>query len=194
MVLTASTMLQLGAEAPPFSLPDSNGKTVRLEDFREATGLLVVFSCNHCPYVKHIQHELVAIGREYGPKGIAMVAINANNVDAYPEDSVERMREVAALSGYTFPYLHDGTQKVAKAYRAACTPDFFLFDRNRHLVYRGQLDDSRPGGGTPVTGRDLRQALDALLAGRPIAAEQRPSMGCNIKWRPGSAPDYFPAT
>lgn len=194
MVLTASTMLNLGAVAPPFALPDTNGKTVQLDDFRDAAGLLVVFSCNHCPYVQHIQHELAAIGREYSPKGIAMVAINANDPIAYPQDSVEKMREVAAQFGYTFPYLYDATQEVAKAYRAACTPDFFLFDGDRRLVYRGQLDDSRPGSKTPVTGRDLRRAMDDLLAQRPLVEEQRPSMGCNIKWRSGNAPDYFSGT
>lgn len=191
MVLTASTMLELGAIAPPFSLPDTAGTAVCLDDFSEAIGLLVVFMCNHCPYVKHIQHELAALGREYMPKGIAMVGINANDAATYPEDRFERMGEEAVRVGYTFPYLYDATQEVAKAYRAACTPDIFLFDRDRRLVYRGQLDDSRPGKEVPVTGRDLREALDALLAGRPLSGEQRPSMGCNIKWQPGNAPGYF---
>jgi len=191
MVLTASTMLELGAPAPAFALPDTSGKVVCLDDFREARGLLVVFMCNHCPYVVHVQHELAAIGHEYGPKGIAMVGINANDAAAYPDDSFARMGEEARRVGYPFPYLHDATQAVAKAYRAACTPDFFLFDGDRRLVYRGQLDDARPGRDTPVTGRDLRRALDALLAGQPIASEQLPSMGCNIKWQPGNAPEYF---
>lgn len=191
MVVTASTMLALGATAPFFSLLDTSGRTVCLDDFSEAVGLLVVFMCNHCPYVKHIQHELAAIGREYGSKGIAMVGINANDVAAYPEDRFERMGEEAKRVGYTFPYLYDATQEVAKAYRAACTPDIFLFDRSRRLVYRGQLDDSRPGQGVPATGRDLREALDALLAGRPIREAQQPSMGCNIKWKPGNEPEYF---
>lgn len=191
MVLTASTMLELGAPAPAFALPDTSGKVVRLDDFREAKGLLVVFMCNHCPYVVHVRHELAAIGREYGPKGIAMVGINANDAAAYPADSFARMGEEARRVGYPFPYLYDATQAVAKAYRAACTPDFFLFDGDRRLVYRGQLDDARPGLDTPVTGRDLRRALDALLAGQPILGEQLPSMGCNIKWQPGNAPDYF---
>ena len=191
MVLTASTMLALGAQAPPFSLPDANGMVITHEDFREATGLLVVFLCNHCPYVKHIRYELAAIGREYQPRGIAMVGINSNDGDAYPDDGVDRMAEEARAAGYSFPYLHDADQAVAKAYRAACTPDFFLFDRDRRLVYRGQLDDARPGKDIPVTGHDLRQALEALLGGRPIDKDQRPSMGCNIKWKPGRAPAYF---
>lgn len=191
MVLTASTMLELGAAAPTFALPDTSGKVVSLDDFQEAKGLLVVFMCNHCPYVVHVQHELAAIGREYGPKGIAMVGINANDAAAYPDDSFVRMGEEARRVGYPFPYLYDATQAVAKAYRAACTPDFFLFDGDRRLVYRGQMDDARPGRDMPVTGRDLRRALDALLAGQPISGEQLPSMGCNIKWQPGNAPDYF---
>lgn len=191
MVLTASTMLELGAPAPAFALPDTSGKVVCLDDFRNARGLLVVFMCNHCPYVVHVQHELAAIGREYGPQGIAMVGINANDATTYPDDSFARMGEEARRVGYPFPYLYDATQAVAKAYRAACTPDFFLFDGERRLVYRGQLDDARPGRDTPVTGRDLRRALDALLAGQPISSEQQPSMGCNIKWQPGNAPDYF---
>jgi len=191
MVLTASTMLELGAPAPFFALPDTAGHTVCLDDFTEAAGLLVVFLCNHCPYVKHVQHELAAIGREYLPKGIGMVGINSNDAVAYPEDSFARMGEEARRVGYPFPYLFDETQAVAKAYRAACTPDLFLFDGNRRLVYRGQLDDARPGKAMPVTGRDLRRALDALLAGLPIAEPQQPSMGCNIKWKPGNAPGYF---
>ena len=191
MVLTASTMLELGAQAPSFALPDTTGKIVRFDDFKASAGLLVVFLCNHCPYVKHIQRELAAIGREYIPKGIAMVGINANDAVAHPDDSFTRMGEEAWRAEYSFPYLYDETQAVAKAYRAACTPDFFLFDRDRMLVYRGQLDDARPGKETPVTGRDLRRALDALLAGRPISEEQQPSMGCNIKWKPGLAPGYF---
>lgn len=191
MVLTASTMLELGAQAPPFALPDTTGKTVCLDDFREAAGLLVVFLCNHCPYVKHVQGELAALGREYMAKGIAMVGINSNDAAAYPDDSFDRMGEEARRADYPFPYLFDATQAVAKAYRAACTPDFFLFDRDRRLIYRGQLDDARPGRDTPVTGCDLRRALDALLAGQPISEEQQPSMGCNIKWKSGNAPGYF---
>lgn len=191
MVLTASTMLELGAPAPPFTLPDTKGTLVRLDDFHSSAGLLVVFLCNHCPYVKHLEAALATIGSEYMPRGIAMVGINSNDTAAYPEDSPARMAEVAQRVGYPFPYLYDASQEVAQAYRAACTPDFFLFDRQRHLVYRGQFDDARPGKPVPVTGRDLRRALEALLSGQPIDPEQRPSMGCNIKWRPGNEPGYF---
>ena len=184
-------MLALGTAAPDFALPDTEGHTVRLADFRDARALLVMFICNHCPYVKHVQHELARIGRDYEPRGAALVAISSNDADAYPDDSAARMREEKARVGYPFPYLYDATQEVAKAYRAACTPDFFLFDRQGRLAYRGQLDDSRPKNAIPVTGRDLRAALDEVLAGRQPAPEQRPSIGCNIKWRVGSAPEYF---
>ena len=155
--------------------------------------MLVLFLCYHCPYDQHVRQELAAIGRDYLPRDIAMVAINSNDGDAYPDDAYPRMAEEVERAGYPFPYLHDPTQEVARAYRAACTPDIFLFDRDRRLVYRGQLDDSRPGSDLPVTGRDLRRALDGLLAGRPIDPVQRPSMGGNFKWRPGNAPEYFPA-
>ena len=191
MVLTASTMLELGAKAPDFSLQDTKGQWVKRDDFQGAAGLLVVFMCNHCPYVLHVQKELAAIGREYPPQGIAMVGINANDAAGYPADSYDRMREEVLRAGYTFPYLHDATQEVAKAYHAACTPDFFLFDRDRRLVYRGQLDDSRPGSAVAVSGGDLRRALDSLVAGQPVSDEQRPSMGCNIKWKSGNEPVYF---
>ena len=191
MVLTASTMLELGVTAPDFALPDINGHVVRRDDFSATTGLLVLYICNHCPYVLHIQRELVAIGREYMPLGIAMVGINANDAAMYPEDDFAHMRETAQRLDYPFPYLYDETQAVAKVYHAACTPDIFLFDRDRRLVYRGQLDGSRPGNSIPVTGQDLRQAMDALLARVPVPGEQRPSMGCNIKWKPGNAPGYF---
>ncbi len=191
MVLTASTMLPIGAPAPDFSLPATSGEMMSLSRCRGEQGLLVVFMCNHCPYVKHIQQELVAIGREYGIKGLGMVGINANDADTYPDDSFEKMKEEAARLAYPFPYLYDASQEVAKAYRAACTPDLFLFDASLQLVYRGQLDDSRPGSDIPVTGKDLRKAIGALLAGQEIVAEQRPSMGCNIKWKDGAAPDYF---
>lgn len=186
-------MLPLGAVAPPFALPDTAGRTVHRDDFADKAGLLVLFLCNHCPYVQHVRSELAAIGRDYQPRDIGVVAINSNDGDAYPDDASPRMAEEVERAGYPFPYLHDPTQEVARAYRAACTPDIFLFDRDRSLVYRGQLDDSRPGSDIPVTGRDLRRALDGLLAGHPIDPVQQPSMGCNIKWRPGNAPEYFPA-
>jgi peroxiredoxin len=185
MALTPSNMLELGTVAPDFALPDTAGRVVRRDDFATANALLVMFICNHCPYVKHVRAELARLGQEYLPQGIAVVAINSNDVSRYPADSPEKMAEEARSAGYTFPYLYDESQAVARAYRAACTPDFFLFDRDRQLVYRGQLDDSRPGNGVPVTGRDLRAALDNLLAGQPLALAQQPSMGCGIKWKPG---------
>ena len=191
MSLTASTMLPLGTTAPDFSLPDPDGKLVSRDDFADAPALLVVFMCNHCPFVKHVKKELAALGRDYLPKGLAMAGINSNDIGAYPEDSPEKMREDAASQGYAFAYLFDEDQSVAKAYKAACTPDFFLFDGARRLAYRGQLDDSRPSNGLPVTGRDLRAAIDDVLAGRPVNPEQKPSIGCNIKWRPGNEPEYF---
>lgn len=191
MVKTASTMLPLGAVAPDFSLPNIDGTTVSLGDFQDSPALLVMFMCNHCPFVKHVAAELARLGRDYADRGVAIVGINANDVENYAADSPEKMREEAKQQGYTFPYLYDETQEVAKAYHAACTPDFFLFDGNRRLVYRGQLDSSRPGSGIPVTGADLRTAIDAVLAGQPVAVEQRASIGCNIKWKPGNEPDYF---
>ncbi len=191
MVLTPSTMLPLGTAAPDFALPDCANQTVRLADFSQAPALLVAFICNHCPYVKHVAPALAELAREYQARGVAVVGINSNDIEAYPDDSPEKMREEVALRGYTFPYLLDADQQVAKAYRAACTPDFYVFDRQKRLVYRGQMDDSRPGNGQPVTGADLRRALDAVLAGQPAPAEQRPSIGCNIKWKPGGAPEYF---
>ncbi len=191
MVKTVSTMLPLGAEAPDFSLPNIDGTTVSLGDFEDSPALLVMFICNHCPFVKHVAAELARLGRDYADRGVAIVGINANDVENYAADSPEKMREEAKRQGYTFPYLYDETQEVAKAYRAACTPDFFLFDGNRRLVYRGQLDSSRPDSGVPVTGEDLRAAIDAVLAGQPVDAQQRASIGCNIKWKPGNEPDYF---
>jgi peroxiredoxin len=191
MAAVPSTMLELGTPAPDFRLPDTvSGRTVASDDFRDAPALLVMFICNHCPYVKHVRHELARIGREYGERGVAIVAINANDADRYPQDGPEAMRQEAETIGYPFPYLFDETQDVARAYRAACTPDFYLFDGDRELVYRGQLDDSRPSNGIPVTGRDLRAALDAVLAGEPAPEEQIPSIGCNIKWKPGNEPGY----
>lgn len=191
MVKTASTMLPLGAEAPDFSLPDVDGKMVSLGDFRDAPALLVIFMCNHCPFVKHVADELARLGKEYQARGVAVVGINANDAESYPDDSPSRMRREAKARGYTFPYLYDETQETAKAYHAACTPDFFLFGKDRRLVYRGQLDSSRPGSNIPVSGEDLRAALDAVLAGKPVAEKQRASIGCNIKWRAGNEPDYF---
>jgi peroxiredoxin len=190
MALTPSTMLELGTNAPGFRLPDTEGNMVALEDFASAPALLVIFLCNHCPYVKHVRQELARLGHAYQERGVAVVGISANDALAYPEDNPARMREEKAAVGYTFPYLYDESQEVARAYQAACTPDFFLFDRQRKLVYRGQLDDSRPGNAAPVTGKDLRAALDAVLAGTPVAGQQRPSMGCNIKWKTGNEPRY----
>jgi peroxiredoxin len=192
MVAVNSTMLPLGTAAPDFRLRDSDGGWVARDDFDAAPALLVMFICNHCPYVKHIRDGLAAFGRDYQARGLAIVAINANDVAAYPEDRPEKMAEEKRHAGYVFPYLLDETQAVAKSYRAACTPDFFLFDRQRRLAYRGQFDASRPGNNRPVTGADLRAAADALLAGQPLRAEQTPSIGCNIKWKPGAAPEYFP--
>ncbi|MCC6698949.1 MAG: thioredoxin family protein [Candidatus Hydrogenedentes bacterium] len=191
MVLTPSTMLPLGTKAPSFSLPDTAGMQVTLEDFASSKALLVMFICNHCPYVKHVAEELARLGRDYQAKGVGVVAIGSNDADLYPDDAPAMMAREVESRGYTFPYLYDASQAVAKAYRAACTPDFYVFDGERRLAYRGQLDDSRPGNGVPVTGRDLRAALDAVLAGQPVAGQQRPSMGCNIKWKRGNAPDYF---
>jgi thiol-disulfide isomerase/thioredoxin len=191
MALAYSTMLELGAQAPAFSLPEpASGRTVSLDDVAEAPALLVAFICNHCPYVIHIREGFAAFAKEYSAKGLAVIAINANDAALYPDDSPERMAEAVRRFGYHFPYLHDASQAVAKAYRAACTPDFFLFDGGRRLVYRGQFDGARPGNGETVTGTDLRAAADATLAGQPVTGEQKPSMGCNIKWRSGNEPDY----
>jgi len=183
--------LPLGATAPSFSLPDPEGKTWSLDDFKGATAYLVVFMCNHCPFVIHIREVLAQLAREYQKRDVAVVGINPNDIANYPDDRPEKMAELAKQIGFTFPYLFDDTQQTAKGYRAACTPDFFLFDKHRALVYRGQLDDSRPGNDIPVTGRDLRAALDLLLAGKPVSPEQKPSMGCNIKWKAGNEPEYF---
>ena len=190
MAQTPSTMSPLGAKAPAFKLPDTSGKVVSLDDYKAAPAVLVMFICNHCPFVKHVRGELAKLGAEYQKKGAAIIAINSNDVAKYPDDSPAKMKEEAKSAGYTFPYLFDESQSVAKSYEAACTPDFFLFDRNRKLVYRGQLDDSRPNSGIPVTGEDLRAALDAVLAGKPAPKDQKPSIGCNIKWKPGNEPTY----
>ncbi|HXQ20026.1 MAG TPA: thioredoxin family protein [Candidatus Acidoferrales bacterium] len=191
MAAVNSTMLPLGTSAPDFRLPDTDGKLVARDDCRAAPGLLVMFICNHCPFVQHIRNGLAAFGRDYQARGLAIVAVNSNDVASHPDDSPEKMAEEKRRVGYTFPYLYDESQAVAKAYCAACTPDFFLFDRDRRLVYRGQFDDSRPSNNRPVTGADLRAAADAVLAGRPVGSEQRPSIGCNIKWKRGNAPEYF---
>jgi peroxiredoxin len=191
MALTPSTMLPLGTAAPDFRLPDTNGKTVTLADFKDKPALLLIFMCNHCPYVKHLRAGFVQLARDYQPRGAAIIGINSNDVANYPEDSPAKMAAEVKSAGYTFPYLYDESQAVAKVCRAACTPDFFLFDRGRRLVYRGQFDASRPGNGIPVTGKDIRAALDAVLAGKPTSTMQTPSMGCNIKWKRGNEPEYF---
>lgn len=184
-------MLPLGTPAPDFSLPDFNGKLYSLSDFSDKPALLVIFMCNHCPFVKHVAPELVRLTNDYSSKGLAIVGISSNDIATHPDDSPEHMKAEAAQQGYTFPYLYDESQSVAKAYRASCTPDFFLFDRSKKLVYRGQLDNSRPGSGRPLTGMDLRAAIDAALAGNAPIEDQAPSIGCNIKWKSGQEPQYF---
>lgn len=188
---TPSTMLDLGTTLPSFALPDFNGRTVSDPEFKGAQGLLVAFICNHCPFVRHIRGEFARFAKEYQAKGLKVVAIASNDVKEFPEDGPEGMKQEAAEVGYTFPYLFDETQQAARAFRAACTPDFFLFDADRRLAYRGQFDDSRPKSNVPVTGVELRAAADAVLAGKPAPATQKPSIGCNIKWSAGNAPEYF---
>ncbi len=184
MALTESTMLELGTEAPEFALPDVvSGKTVRLDDFRGSKALLVMFICAHCPYVKHIEKTLGKLGADYAGKPLAVVAISSNDVSTHPADSPDGLHAQAKANGFKFPYLYDESQAVAHAYEAACTPDFFLFDKDLRLVYRGQYDSSRPGNSVPVTGEDLRAAIDTVLAGKPVSPDQRPSIGCNIKWK-----------
>ena len=191
MARQSSRMLPLGTAAVPFALPDTvTGRVVTLEDFATAPLLLVVFTCNHCPFVKHILDGFVAFAREFGPRGVAVVAISPNDVTSYPEDAPAEMARIARLKGFTFPYLYDESQEVAKAYQAVCTPDFFLFDRARRLAYRGQFDASRPGGRVPVTGADLRAACEALLGGKPVTQEQIPGIGCSIKWQAGREPAW----
>ncbi len=191
MVKTASTMLPLGTRAPGFSLPNVDGKTVSLSDFAGSKGLLVVFMCNHCPFVVHIRSEFAKFAREYQAKGLGIVGINANDAANYSSDAPEKMAAEATSAGYAFPYLYDADQSVAQAYKAACTPDFFVFDKDMALAYRGQFDDSRPSNGKPVTGADLRAACDAVLANGPLLVTQKPSIGCNIKWKAGNEPEYF---
>ncbi|MBL1175889.1 thioredoxin family protein [Pantanalinema sp. GBBB05] len=191
MVLTPSTMLALGTPAPAFALPDVvSGQSISLTTFADRTALLVMFICQHCPYVKHVQAELAQMGQDYHHQSLGIVAISANDITNYPNDAPPYLKEMAQTLGFPFPLCYDETQEVAKAYTAACTPDFFLFDRDQRLAYRGQLDDSRPGNGLPVTGTDLRAAIDLVLAGQPVPADQKPSIGCNIKWKPGNAPSY----
>ena len=189
MPAVESQMLPLGTQAPAFTLPDPDGTPHSLRDDAPAT--VVMFICNHCPFVIHVREELARIGSEYDSRGVAIYAINSNDVNAYPADHPRHMKEEALAWGYTFPYLHDESQSVAKAYRAACTPDFYLFDAEQKLVYRGQLDDSRPSNSIPVTGHDLRAALDAVLASKKPEAEQKRSIGCSIKWSAGNRPEYF---
>lgn len=184
-------MLPLGTPAPPFSLRDVvSGRTYSLDSFSGKTALLVMFICRHCPYVVHVQQELAKIGRDYFDTGLGIIAISSNDPAGYPDDAPPRLKEMAERLGFTFPLCFDENQDVAKAYRAACTPDFYLFDQDHRLVYRGQLDDSRPGNNKPVNGRDLRAAIEAVLAGKPVDGNQRASIGCSIKWKPGTAPSY----
>lgn len=189
---TPSTMLALGTIAPDFLLPDVvTGRPVSLSSFSGTKALLVMFICRHCPYVKHVQRELGQIGRDYGPRGIGIVAISSNDAESYPEDSPENLKQMAMDSGFPFPLCYDESQGTAKDYRAACTPEFYLFDRHRKLVYRGQLDDSRPQNNVPVSGFDLRNAMDKVLANGEVDQLQKPGIGCNIKWKPGNEPDYY---
>jgi len=192
MVLTASTMLSLGTQAPEFHLPEVvSGETISLSSFADKKALLVMFICRHCPFVKHIQAQLAQLGKDYLTSSLGMVAISANDVTNYPDDAPDSLKVMVTELDFKFPLCYDETQETAKAYTAACTPDFFLFDEERKLVYRGQLDDSRPSNGKPVTGEDLRAAIDAVLAGKSITTEQKPSVGCNIKWQSGNEPSYF---
>lgn len=192
MAATPSTMLALGTQAPGFSLPEvTTGRNISLGTFQDKDVLLVIFLCHHCPFVKHVKHELARLGRDYALKSVGIVAISANDPSVSSDDSPEGLKRMAAEWGLTFPVCYDESQAVAKAYAAACTPDFFVFDKARKLAYRGQLDDSRPSNDRPVNGADLRDALDALLAGRAVNPAQKASIGCNIKWRPGNAPAYF---
>ena len=193
MVMVSSTMLELGTSAPDFALPDVvTGDTISLDTFAGKSALLVMFICQHCPFVKHVQDELAKLGHDYVPKNVGILAISSNSLQTHPQDSPENLKAMAETLGFNYPYCFDETQAVAKAYTAACTPDFFLFDGDRKLVYRGQLDGSRPGmDEPPVTGEDLRAAIDTVLAGGTLSPDQKPSIGCNIKWTPGNEPEYF---
>jgi peroxiredoxin len=191
MVLTASTMLPLGTKAPEFHLPEVvNGKIISLENFADKKALLIMFICRHCPFVKHIQQELAKLDQDYSNSDLGIIAISANDAKNYPNDAPESLKEMSIELGFDFTFCYDETQATAKAYTAACTPDFFLFDSDRKLVYRGQLDDSRPSNNQPVTGKDLRAAITAVLNNQPISSEQQPSIGCNIKWKAGNQPNY----
>ena len=192
MAETLSTMLTLGTRVPAFSLDNAvDGRTVSPDDYADSPALLVMFICNHCPFVKHVIDGVTKMAADYLPRGVGIIAINSNDRVGYPQDAPEKMKRLAEELGWDFPFVFDETQEVAKAFRAACTPDFFLFDSTGHLVYRGELDESRPGNGIPVTGSDLRAAIDAVLAGEPVGEDQKASIGCNIKWRPGNEPSYF---
>ena len=194
MVMVSSTMLELGTPAPEFNLPDVvTGNTISLETFTGKSALLVMFICQHCPFVKHVQGELAQLGHDYGSKNVGILAVSSNSVETHPQDAPEHLKAMAETLKFNFPYGYDSSQAVAKAYTAACTPDFFLFDGDRTLVYRGQLDASRPGNNIPVTGADLRAAIDTVLAGKAVNTDQKPSIGCNIKWTPGNEPEYFGA-
>lgn len=185
-------MLSLGSSAPDFHLTDVvTGKTISLSEFNDKKALLVMFICRHCPYVQHVKGELAKIGKDYKDKNITIIAISANDIEIHPDDSPDNLKEMANTEGFIFPFCYDETQEVAKAYKASCTPDFFLFNQDRKLVYRGQLDDSRPGNYLPVTGKDLRNAIEMLLEDKPISPVQKPSLGCNIKWKPGNEPEYY---
>jgi peroxiredoxin len=191
MALTPSTMLPLGTQAPNFHLPDVvSGQTISLDTFTGKQALLIMFICRHCPFVKHVQGELAKIGKDYANSNVAIVAISANDAANYPDDAPDKLKQMATELGFTFPLCYDESQETAKAYTAACTPDFFVFDENRKLVYRGQLDDSRPSNDRPITGQDLRAALDAVVANSTVNSDQKPSIGCNIKWKPGNEPGY----
>ncbi|MEE8519861.1 MAG: thioredoxin family protein [Gemmatimonadota bacterium] len=193
MALKPSTMLPLGSDAPAFELTNAvDGKTVSLgKDYDSAPALLVMFICNHCPFVIHVRDELGRVAADYMPKGLAVVAINSNSIESHPQDGPENMKRLAIQEGWEFPFLFDETQEVAKAYKAACTPDLFLFDGDCKLLYRGQLDDSRPSNAIPVTGHDLRAAIEDVLAGAPVSIDQKPSVGCNIKWKRENEPEYW---